>query len=290
MKVISRLFVGSLLTFSFVAAALPQNQAPTGSAPPRLLVITREFVKPGKAGAAHEKAEAAYVQAMARAKWPTHYLAAQSLSGKPRVLFLTNYDSFEAWEKDVQAQDKNALLSAALDRANEADGALLDSNEQAVFLYNPDLSLRPLSNLAGTRYLDIWAVRIKPGHDKDWDELAKMIRNTTEKAVPEEHWAVYAGMYGMPNGTYLYLTARKSAAELDRGPMEDKAFEAALGEDGMKKMNELFAACVETSESQILSFSPAMSYPPESLIKADGDFWKPKQVTMSAEKKTPAQP
>jgi hypothetical protein len=290
MKIVSRLFVGSLLTCAFIAATAAQDQTPTGSAPARILVITREFVRPGKNGTAHEKAESAFVQAMARAKWPTHYLAAQSVSGKPRVLFLTNYDSLEAWEKDEQAQEKNTVLSAALDRANEADGTLLDSSEQVIFRYNADLSLRPLPNLAGTRYLDVWAVRIKPGRDREWDELAKMIRNITEKAVREEHWAVYDGLYGMPNGTYLYLTARKSAAELDRGPMEDKAIEAALGEGGMKKMNELFAACVETSESQILSFSPAMSYPPDSLIKADGDFWKPKQVTLSAEKKAPTQP
>src|SRR5712664_3428914 len=50
--------------------------------------------KPGKSGAAHERTESAFVQAMKRAKWPTHYLAVESLSGKSRALFLTGYDSF----------------------------------------------------------------------------------------------------------------------------------------------------------------------------------------------------
>jgi len=35
---------------------------------------------------------------MARAKWPTHYLAVDSITGKPRSLFFTGYESFEAWE------------------------------------------------------------------------------------------------------------------------------------------------------------------------------------------------
>jgi hypothetical protein len=48
-----------------------------------------EFIKPGKGGAPHEKAESAFVQAMTRAKWPTHYLAVNSLSGKARALFLS---------------------------------------------------------------------------------------------------------------------------------------------------------------------------------------------------------
>ena len=48
---------------------------------------TEEFVKPS---------ESAFVQAMTRAKWPAHYLAVSSVTGKPRVLFLTGYDSFPA--------------------------------------------------------------------------------------------------------------------------------------------------------------------------------------------------
>ena len=94
-----------------------------GHKPPKILTITREFVKPGKNGNAHDKTESMFVSAMAAAKWPAHYLAMDSVSGKPRSLFFTGYESFEAWQKDVQAQEKNATLWAALDRANEADGA-----------------------------------------------------------------------------------------------------------------------------------------------------------------------
>ena len=287
MKTFVRLLVGALVSTAFIAATAAQDKAPTGSTTPRLLVIQREYVKPGKNGAAHEKTESAFVQAMSRAKWPTHYLAVQSLTGKPRVLFLTNYDSFEAWEKDVQAESKNAVLSAALDRANETDGTLLDGSDQAAFLFNAEMSLHPLTDLSHTRYLEIFAVHVKPGHDKEWEDLSKLYKTAADKAIPGAHWAAFQAAFGAPNGTYLYLTARKSAAELDRGPMEQKALFEALGEDGMKKLNDMFADCVESSEGQLLSFNPAMSYPPDELVKADGDFWKPKQVTLSAEKKTP---
>lgn len=294
MKIVSRLLVGSLLTCAFAATALPQEKAaPSGSTPPRLLVIQREFIKPGKSGAVHEKSESAFVQAMARAKWPTHYIAMQSMSGKPRALFFTSYDSYESWEKDVQAQEKNATLTAALDRANEADGALLDSSDQGVFTFNAELSLHPVGDLSHMRYLEIWAAHVRPGRYKEWVELNKLFRSTMEKAVPDAHWAVYEANYGAPGGTYLFFTARKSAAELDRGPQENKAFEAALGEDGMKKLDELFGAAVESSESQIFAFSPSMSYAPEEFIKGDPDFWKPKQAVATAakaEKKPAGQP
>jgi hypothetical protein len=293
MKVSSRLIVGPILAGVLVGGAAAQEKAPTAAKPPRILVIQREFLKPGKSGTAHEKTESAFVQAMARAKWPTHYLAVQSLSGKPRVLFFISYDSYEAWEKDTKAVDKNAALSAALDRANEADGALLDSADQNVFTYNEELSLRPLSDISHMRALEIWVAHVRPGHDKEWEDLNKLFRSAYEKAVPAGHWAVFEAAYGPPNGTYIFLTARKSAAELDRGPQEDKAVEAALGEEGMKKMNELFAAAVESSETQLFSFSAAMSYPPDEWVKADPDFWKPKPAAAPAaktEKKPAAKP
>ncbi len=99
MKKITGLLLGSYLFIGGLGIVVAQETTP----PPKVLTVIREFVKPGKSGAIHEKAESAFVQAMARAKWPSHYLAVSSISGKPRVLFFTGYDSFEAWEKDVPA-------------------------------------------------------------------------------------------------------------------------------------------------------------------------------------------
>jgi hypothetical protein len=291
MKAISRLLVACGLAVTFVGGIAAQDKAPASAAIPRILVIQREFVKPGKGGAAHEKTESAFVQAMAKAKWPTHYLALQALTGKPRVLFLVSYESYEAWEKDGKAIEKNTALSAALDRANEADGMLLDSTDQNVFTYNAEFSLHPLPDISNMRYLEIWVAHVRPGHYKEWSDLVKMFNSTSEKAVPTNHWGVFEAAYGQPGGTYLFLTARKSTAELDRGPMEDKAFQAALGEEGMKKLDELFGASVESSEAQLFAFSPQMSYPPDDWVKADPEFWRPKPAASTAAKaeKKPAE-
>jgi len=107
--------------------------------PPKVLTVTREFVKPGKSGATHERTESAFVQALTKAKWPTHYLAVDSLSGKTRSLFFTGYESFEAWEKDVQAEEKNAALSAALDHAGVVDGELLSEMDGGAFAFREGL-------------------------------------------------------------------------------------------------------------------------------------------------------
>src|SRR5215470_18703296 len=107
MKKVSRCLTGLAIAFVCVTAAQAQSE---GTTVPKVLQITREYTKPGKAGQAHEKMEAAFVQAMAKAKWPTHYLALTSLSGKQRALFMTRYASFADWEKDNNAVEKNAAL------------------------------------------------------------------------------------------------------------------------------------------------------------------------------------
>jgi hypothetical protein len=281
MKKVTCLVLGSCLLFAGANLAKAQDK-PQGTAHPKVLVIQREFMKPGKAGAVHEKSESAFVQAFARAKWPTHYLGMTSLSGKSRALFLVSYDSFEAWEQDTQAQAKNGALSAALDRAGEADGALQDSFDQGVFLYRPEYSQHTMSDISHMRYMEISVFRVRPGHDKDWADILKLVKAAYEKGVPEAHWATYENAYGREGGTFIVLTARKTTAELDRGPQESKQFEAAMGEDGMKKLSELFGAAIESSESQLFAFNPHMSYVADDWIKGDPGFWKTKPAAPAA--------
>jgi hypothetical protein len=247
---------------------------------PKVLQITREFTKPGKAGMIHDQKESAFVEAMAKAKWPTHYLGMTSLSGKQRALFLTSYASFEAWQKDTEAVEKNSALSSALDRAGMADGDLLDSIDQGVFLFREELSLHPKSDLSPMRFVEVLGVHVRPGHTNDWNEIIKMVKVGYEKGVPDAHWGGFEEAYGGDGGTYLFLTGRKSLAELDRGD-DNKKFEAAMGRDDLKKLDELWGAAVESSQQQLFAVNPRMSYVADEWIKSDPDFWKPKAATAS---------
>ena len=111
------ILLSAAMALAGAASAIAQAQSTTP--PPKVLVVTREFVKPGKTGMPHQKTESAFVQAMARAKWPTHYFAMTSLSGESRALFLVGYDSFDAWEKDNAATQKNTAFAAMLDRQHQ---------------------------------------------------------------------------------------------------------------------------------------------------------------------------
>jgi hypothetical protein len=247
-----------------------------------------EFIKPGKGGAPHEKSESAFVQAMTRAKWPTHYLAVNSLSGKSRALFLTGYDSFAAWEKEVMAEQSNPTLSAAIDRAAVADGVLLSEFDACELFYREDQSLRSAVDIAHMRYFEISLYRVRPGHLQDWDTLVKMVIAAYQK-IPDAHWATYQAMYGQEGSTYVVFNPMKSAAEIDQSFDQSKKFVEAMGDD-MKKFTELETATIESSQHNLFVFSPKMSYVSDEWIKADPDFWKPKASSAAPKKKMEEKP
>jgi len=247
-----------LLTAGISGIAFGQGK-PAGNMPPKVLTVFREYTKPGKSGTAHEKTESMFVQAMKQAKWPTHYLAVESLSGPSRALFLTGYDSFAGWEKDTLATQKDKALMAALDHAAAADGELLSETDAAALAYREDYSLRPEVDIAHMRYFEISRFQVKQGHDKDWDEIVKLV-TAAYKKIPDAHWVTYSAVYGFPDTTYIIFNPMKSATEIDKNFAAGKDFEAVMGEEGMKKLSALSAAITASKSlpaAKFLSISVA---------------------------------
>ena len=282
MKKIAGLCAGVCLVLSAGAMMAQENMGP-----PKVLVIGREYTKPGKDGGPQEKTESAFVAAMAAAKWPTHYFAATSMSGRPRALFFFGYDSFAAWEKDNHDAMKNAALSATLDRANVADGENLDEVTNSVFVFDPDLSLHT-GDIVHDRYFEISSYKVKPGHRAEFVELAKLYVKGYAN-IPNANWAAFESYYGEDNGgVYIAISKMASLAEDDASMNDDKKFEEAMGPEGMKKVRELTASCIDSQQTNLFEFNPKMSYPSDDWIKAD-PFWKPKAAAPMAAKK-PAAP
>jgi hypothetical protein len=285
MKKMTGLCAGMFLLYSGIGVLAAQGPADM-QGPPKVLVIDREFTKPGKDGSLHEKSESAFVNALTAAKWPTHYFAMTSMSGKPRALFFFGYDSFAAWEKDNHDMQKNAALEATLDRANVADGELLESVNQGVYLFDPDLSLHT-GDIIHDRYFEISQYHVKPGHRADFIALVKLYQEGYAK-FPNANWAAFESYYGEDNGgLYLAISKMASLAEDDASMNDDKKFADAMGPEKMKQVRDLTALSIESEQTNLFEFNPKMSYPPDEWIKAD-PFWKPKAAAPAAKK--PAAP
>jgi hypothetical protein len=271
-----------------VAPRLVRAQDDGANGPPKVLVIQREMMKPGRSGMMHEKTEGAFVAAIKANHLDIHYLAMTSLTGPDRALFLSGYSSMAAWEDERKAVGKNAAAAAALDHADVADGDQLAEQAQSVWLRDDELSMNP-HDLKGARYMQISQYFVKPGHVAEWEELVKLVKEGYAKGVPEASWVVFEQRYGPSGNAYIVVTPLKSLAEVDGMLGSGKAFMGAMGEGGMKKMGQLEASSVESFQMNLFAFSPKMSSPPEQWVKDEPDFWGTKKM-MAPMKKAEMKP
>ncbi len=248
----------------------------------KVLVIEREFTKPGRDGTPHEATEAGFIRAVQANKGNIHYVALTSLSGNNRALFMSSYPSIAAWDAERKAMP--AAAQVAMDKAMVADGDLLSETGSSVWLRRDDLSTNVAGPPVGMRYLEVSEYVIKPGHVHEFEELAKKYVEAA-KSVPEFHWTAYQMAYGHSESpTFLVFTALKSGADADAEFGAGKRFADVVGEDGMKKMAELEATSVATEMTNLFAVSAKMSIPTDEMVKSDPDFWKPKTAATTAKK------
>jgi hypothetical protein len=150
--------------------------------PPKVLVLDLEILKPGKAGAPHQKTESLFVTAAKNAKSPNHYLASQALTGPPRALFSYGYDSFAGFEKQFK-QETTGSLGAQIDSALQADGDLLESTRRGVFVLHDDMSVNAPCAIGTMRYFQITHVKIHPGKYNSWRDFLKIWRMPRPKQI-----------------------------------------------------------------------------------------------------------
>jgi hypothetical protein len=276
MKKLSSILLGLSLAVVGTSLIAAQDATSTSSAP-RILQITREYTKPYKGGQAHDKTESAFVTAMSQAKFPVHYVGMNSMSGKARSLYMTRYSSFAEWENDNAMQDKNPSFSADIERASIADGELLEEVDSSVYTLDADLSFHSHNDLQNHHFYQIFVFHVRPGHEQEWREVVKMVKDAHEKAGDNAHWGMYRLMFGGEGGTYIALTGDPSMSAIDDGfAGEKKYLEALGGEEGMAKLEALFGAAVDKSHSELFAVNPKQSYVSEDWIKADAAFWRPK--------------
>lgn len=264
--------LGILLAFFPLGAPQPAlSQQAAG--PPAVLRIFREDVKEGKA-AAHEKTEAAFMQAAAKVKYSTHILGLTAFTGTSHAVFLEGYDTFASVADSEAELDKPEF--AALDAA---DAELRTSHRSQLAVYRPDLSYAVNKiNLPKTRFFSIETVRIREGQLQTYTQLVKMLIDAAGKSADPQPVTTYEVVSGAPNSTFLVLEPLESLKAIDEELRHDPAFFQAMGEEGMKRYSQAVSEAIASEESILYAVNPQMSYAPQEWITSDPDFWTPKPV------------
>jgi hypothetical protein len=275
MNKLSPILLGLTLAVAGSGPAAAQDQSPATVSAPKYLQVTVEYTKPGKGGLAHDKTESAFVQAMTKAKFPIHYVAFNSMSGKSRAIYLAHFESFDALQKANKIFDDPAT-GAEFEKLNVADGELLEDSKQLIFSFVPDLSYHTRTDVSKGRYLEARILHVHPGHGKEFEELVKLWIAAADKAGSSDHWGAYRMEYGDQLGSYIFLTSDNSLADIDQSYAEEPKFTAAMTDDDRKKMRELRAAAIDTDRYELYSVNPAQSYVSNEYIQSDPAYWKPK--------------
>jgi hypothetical protein len=264
-------------TLPLAASLHAQDQT---MSPPPFLQIFQEEIKPGRAGL-HPAAEAGWPRAFAKAKIPNHYIAMTTIYGSPEAWFCAGVGSIADIEQQNQAIEKAPGLSKELDRLSQADAANLSGYRAVLGRYRPELSNSPNINPAEMRVWETLIFTVKPGHEGDFSQAAKLYQSVVQKANATAPWATFEVMAGMPGPVYLVFVPHKSLAEIDPNTGAMAAIEKAMDEPTMRK----FAAVSEgfsSVESRIFAVSPEMSYPRPEWVTQDPEFWGKKPKTTAS--------
>lgn len=269
-------------------SAQPEMKA--GHAPPPIIVLGREEVKPGKF-AAHEKLEATWTQAYAKANWPNYTLALTAITGSPEVWFCNGFSSYEAMQKDGEMARANAALMAETDRYAAQEDQYLSEMRRWILTFREDLSYRPGVNVGTSHDWMVDVIRVKVGHGPHFAEIRKLINAAHEKANLDEHMAVYQVVAGAPMGTFVVFQPLPDIRSIDAMPKthgNGSDYYTAMGDDGRKQVADFMMNEVQSYERHLFATSPSMSYMPKDVVAADPAFWSPKPMMMKSSKPTEA--
>jgi hypothetical protein len=255
---------------SALLAQLPTTQ-------PARLTIYREQVKVGRT-ADHERIEAGWPAAFAKAKSPSYYLAMTSVTGQNEAWFLAPFASNAAEGDAMKLASTDTVLAAELARLSRADAEVVDEYRVIEAIARPDLSHGAFPDLAKVRFWEVTTFRVRPGHEADFEAAAKAYGAATERVVPGHSYRVYEVTAGMPGPTFLVFSSVESYAQFDQMDVDGQKTMQAFTPEETAIMQKYFTDAAASSETNRFALNPTMSYVAPETRATDPSFWMPKRA------------
>jgi hypothetical protein len=268
-------------------AAYAQAPAVSPVSPPNILNIETINIKPYADGP-FDKVASEYPAVSQQLKDPTHLLAMEALTGAPRAIYLSGYDSFEALQKSEEWLGGDAATDAKFDALDAREAPYISEVHHTIWHYRPDLSNNvAAADIPHSHYWEVIVFHMRPGHDEQFEEMTKLYRDANLKSGQNIPWSSYEGMMGVTDA-YLVLIPMSSLKDEDSGLAHKKDFGAALGEEGRNKLNKLSEQNVVSVEDNLWLVNPEWSYVEKSWIDADPHYWAYEPAAKPAHKSAEA--
>src|SRR6266851_4093535 len=211
---------GSTRGLAFFLITALSAFAQTPQEPPKVLRITRQTVKPGRA-AAQERIGTLTAHAMARTKYPANLLALSSVSGESEVWLLESHESFASVEEADAFVEKTPALKWSLGQYDAQNGELVSAMRRMLAVYRKDLSYHGeqlAQGLPKMRYLSMVMVGLHPARDAEFADAIKLVTGNYEKINSDQPLVIYQVVSGAPGAAYFFFSPMASLKTMDEAP------------------------------------------------------------------------
>src|SRR5208282_5066122 len=156
-------------------AGSPAAHAQTPAVPPpNILNIETVNIKP-YADEPYDKVASEYPALSEHLKDPTHVLAMEALTGAPRAIYLTGYDSYEALQKNEEWLLGDAAAGAKFDALDAREAPYISEVHYTIWHYRPDLSNNvAAADIPHSHYWEVIIFHMRPGHVEQFEESTKL--------------------------------------------------------------------------------------------------------------------
>ncbi|MGB6432363.1 MAG: hypothetical protein WBF06_17425 [Candidatus Acidiferrales bacterium] len=244
-------------------------------APPNILMIETDNIKPYST-TPYDKVAAEYVAVARKANLPGSVIAMEALSGPNRAQYLFAHDSFDDMQQQEDITMKDATATAAFAHLDSLENPYVAEVHNVIWHYREDLSNNAAgADIAHCRYWETIVFHIKPGHDQQFEENAKMYRDAYAKIGVNLPWATFEAEMGATD-SYVVILPMKSLKEEDEGLARQKTVMDAFGSDGMHHLEETARDAYASVEDTLWEVNPKTSYVTKEMMAANPDFWNPK--------------
>jgi len=266
-----------------IATLAPAQSMPSGPTPPPPIIQRfRESVKIGR-NDAHEANERVWAAAYAKSGLPAYSIAMTAMTGSNDAWWMSGWSSFKQYDDMNAAIAKNKELSAALVAYGAKDTEFITDGASSMWTLREDMSYRDTVDWSRMHAYQVIVARARQGHSGDVKRITDRLAATHKAAGTAAHWAMYQGMFGVADGSFMVLIPLASVADVDVGMKEDAAFGKALGQAGGEELDKLSADGIISVETNLFAVSPKMSYVSKEWRMADADFWKGSAVMQAGE-------
>lgn len=252
-------------------SAVAQAQGLPTSQPP-LLTIVREEVKVGRS-AEHQRIEAGWPAAYARAKSPDYYLAMVSMTGPSEAWYISPTANHAAIGETMKREAADPVLTAELARLSVADGDVLNNTRTIQAVSRPDLSMGAYPDLARQRFWEITTFRVRPGHEGEFDAAAKAYMAAAQRAAPGTTFRVYEVIAGGLTPTYLIFSSIIAYGEFDQMLANGMATMQGATAEERTTLQKFSTDALLNGETNRFRLDPKQSYVSRETRATDPAFW-----------------